>query len=170
MLADSHCHFETKESAAEIIARAQQAGVAYILDAGDNLTHLAEHLDMVQGYPTVYTAAGAHPHQALEFSDLTAEGIVEAAAHEKVIAIGEAGLDYFYDFAPREAQIRLFKENIKAVGKLDNGLTVYLFNYQNDKTPRIGLIAQEVRKVKPEAVCEDASGFLYVRYDWAVKK
>lgn len=68
------------------------------------------------------------------------------------------------------ASDRRFKENIKAVGKLDNGLTVYLFNYKNDKTPRIGLIAQEVRKVKPEAVCEDASGFLYVRYDWAVKK
>lgn len=60
-----------------------------------------------------------------------------------------------------------FKENIKAVGKLNNGLTVYLFNYKNDKTPRIGLLAQEVRKVKPKAVTEDRSGFLYVRYDLA---
>lgn len=131
MLADSHCHFETKESAAEIIARAQQVGVEYILDAGDNLTHLAEHLDMVQGYPTVYTAAGAHPHQALEFSDLTAEGIVEAATHEKVIAIGEAGLDYFYDFAPREAQIRLFKENIKAAQQ--TGLPLIIHNRNSDE-------------------------------------
>ena len=67
------------------------------------------------------------------------------------------------------ASDRRFKENIKKVGKLDNGLDVYLFNYKNDKTPRIGLIAQEVRKVKPEAVLEDKSGYLYIRYDLAVK-
>ena len=63
-----------------------------------------------------------------------------------------------------------FKENLKKVGKLNNGLDVYLFNYKNDKTPRIGLIAQEVRKVKPEAVLEDKSGFLYVNYEFATKE
>lgn len=63
-----------------------------------------------------------------------------------------------------------FKENLQKVGKLNNGLDVYLFNYKNDKTPRIGLIAQEVRKVKPEAVIEDKSGFLYVNYALAVKE
>lgn len=68
------------------------------------------------------------------------------------------------------ASDRRFKENIKEVGKLNNGLTVYLFNYKNDKTPRIGLIAQEVKKVKPDAVTEDKSGFLYVKYDMAVEK
>lgn len=62
------------------------------------------------------------------------------------------------------------KENLKKVGKLDNGLTVYLFNYIGDKTPRIGLIAQEVQKVKPDAVVENADGFLSVRYDLAIQK
>ena len=62
-----------------------------------------------------------------------------------------------------------FKENLKQVGKLDNGLEVYLFNYKNDKTPRLGLIAQQVRKLKPEAVKEDKDGFLYVNYELAVK-
>lgn len=62
-----------------------------------------------------------------------------------------------------------FKENLHKVGKLDNGLDVYLFNYKNDKTPRLGLIAQQVRKIRPEAVIEDKSGYLSVRYDLAVK-
>lgn len=62
-----------------------------------------------------------------------------------------------------------FKENLKQVGKLDNGLDIYLFNYKNDKTPRLGLIAQQVRKIRPEAVKEDKSGFLYVNYELAVK-
>lgn len=61
-----------------------------------------------------------------------------------------------------------FKENLKKIGKLDNGLNVYLFNYKNDKTPRIGLIAQEVQKINPEAVTADKSGFLYVNYALAV--
>ncbi|MBQ8464776.1 MAG: tail fiber domain-containing protein [Alphaproteobacteria bacterium] len=67
------------------------------------------------------------------------------------------------------ASDKRFKENIKKVGQLDNGLNVYIFNYKNDKTPRLGLIAQEVKKLKPEAVFEDKSGFLYIRYDLAVK-
>lgn len=65
---------------------------------------------------------------------------------------------------------RRLKENIKPVGKLDNGLTVYVFNYKGDKTPQIGLIAQEVQKVKPEAVAEGDDGFLRVNYALAVKE
>lgn len=61
------------------------------------------------------------------------------------------------------------KENIKPVGKLDNGLTVYCFNYKGDNTPQIGLIAQEVQEVKPEAVIERDDGFLAVRYDIATE-
>lgn len=64
------------------------------------------------------------------------------------------------------SDIRL-KENITAVGKLDNGLTVYLFNFKGSNTPQIGLIAQEVIKQKPEAVVEDSDGYLLVRYDIA---
>ena len=67
------------------------------------------------------------------------------------------------------ASDKRFKENLQKVGQLDNGLNVYLFNYKNDKTPRLGVIAQEVRKVRPEAVIEDKTGYLYVRYDLAVK-
>lgn len=59
------------------------------------------------------------------------------------------------------------KENIKAVGKLDNGLTVYCFNYKGSNIPQIGLIAQEVQEIKPEAVTEGSDGFLRVRYDIA---
>ena len=59
------------------------------------------------------------------------------------------------------------KENIKAVGKLNNGLTVYCFNYKGSNIPQIGLIAQEVQEIKPEAVVEGEDGFLRVRYDQA---
>lgn len=61
------------------------------------------------------------------------------------------------------------KENIKPVGKLDNGLTVYEFNYKGDNTPQIGLIAQEVQKVKPEAVTKTEDGYLAVNYKLATE-
>ena len=60
------------------------------------------------------------------------------------------------------------KENIRPVGRLDNGLTVYIFNYKGDNVPQLGLIAQEVKKIKPEAVVETENGYLSVKYDLAV--
>lgn len=131
MLVDSHCHLENDETLDGIMERAGQAGVGIILDAGSNLDHLEDHLQITAAYAGVYTAAGAHPHQAEEFANLTAKDILAAAGHEKVIAIGEAGLDYYYDFAPKEAQIRLFRENIKAAQ--ESGLPLIVHNRNSDE-------------------------------------
>ena len=131
MLVDSHCHLENNEKLGDIMIHAADAGVALIFDAGSNLDHLEEHLQIAEKYAFVYTAAGAHPHQAEEFANLTAKDILAATNHEKVIAIGEAGLDYYYDFAPKEAQIRLFKENIKAAQ--ESGLPLIVHNRDSDE-------------------------------------
>lgn len=131
MLVDSHCHLENNEKLDDIMIHAADAGVALILDAGSNLDHLEEHLQIAEKYAFVYTAAGAHPHQAKEFSALTAEDILCKIRHNKIIAIGEAGLDYYYDFAPREMQIRLFKENIKAAQQ--SGLPLIVHNRDSDE-------------------------------------
>ena len=131
MLVDSHCHLENDEKLEEIIKRATEAGVGLILDAGSNLDHLPEHLQIAEQYGFVYAAAGAHPHQAREFAALTAEDILRETGHKKVIAIGEAGLDYYYDFAPKEAQARLFKENIKAAQQ--SGLPLIVHNRDADE-------------------------------------
>ena len=130
MLADSHCHLENNEELENIILRAEAAGVKYILDAGSNLDHLPGHLAIAERYSCVYTAAGVHPHNANEFAGLKAEDILRAAEHNKVIAIGEAGLDYYYDFAPKEAQINLFRENIKAAQQ--SGLPLIIHNRDSD--------------------------------------
>ena len=114
MLADSHCHLEYSDNLKDIITRAKKAGVKYILDAGNGLYNLADHLKICEEYDNVYTAAGAHPHEAKEYVGITTDDILRSAENDKVIAIGEAGLDYFYDFAPKELQIELLKKNIKA--------------------------------------------------------
>ena len=131
MLIDSHCHLESSLELDGIIGRAQEAGVVLMLDAGSNLDHLKEHLDICKKYSQVYTAAGAHPHQALEFKDLAVADILHGTENEKVIAIGEAGLDYFYDFAPKEAQIELFEKNIEAAQ--ESGLPLIVHNRDSDE-------------------------------------
>ena len=118
MLVDSHCHLENNEKLGDIMIHAADI-------------HLEEHLQIAEKYAFVYTAAGAHPHQAKEFSALTAEDILCKIRHNKIIAIGEAGLDYYYDFAPREMQIRLFKENIKAAQQ--SGLPLIVHNRDSDE-------------------------------------
>lgn len=130
MLVDSHCHLENNEEIENIIARASDADVKVILDAGSNLNNLKDHLDICDRFEGVYTAAGVHPHQALEFEDLSVDEIIRSLDNKKVIAIGEAGLDYFYDFAPKEPQIKLFEKNIKAAQ--ETGKPLIIHNRESD--------------------------------------
>lgn len=130
MLADSHCHLENNDELENVVARAAEAGIEYILDAGSNIDNMFEHLAIANKFDRVYAAAGAHPHQAKELAWVTAEDILQETKHKKVIAIGEAGLDYYYDFAPKDAQIKLLKENIKAAQQ--SGLPLIVHNRDSD--------------------------------------
>ncbi len=114
MLADSHCHLEYNDNLVAVVNEAKKAGIRYILDAGSGLYNLSEHIKICKEFDLIYTASGAHPHEAREYADITVDDIIRGADNDKVIAIGEAGLDYFYDFAPRSDQIALFEKNITA--------------------------------------------------------
>jgi TatD DNase family protein len=130
MLVDSHCHLQNNEELENIIARATNAQVEYILDVGDNLSNLPEHIEITKRFSCVYTSAGAHPHEAQEYINLKAIDILHALEHDKVIAIGEAGLDYFYDYSPKEVQMALFKEHI--IAAQTSGLPLIIHNRQSD--------------------------------------
>ena len=114
MLADSHCHLENNDELDGLIERAHLADVQYILDVGANISHLAEHLDITHRYKNVFTSVGAHPQEALDFTDLKAIDILHACENDKVIAIGEAGLDYYYNPDTKDEQKALFQEHILA--------------------------------------------------------
>lgn len=132
MLIDSHCHLENDENVADIIERAKDAGIKCILDAGSGIDKVNIHLDICKRFENVRTAVGVHPHQAKEFANLAVNDIVKAADDGKVIAIGEAGLDYFYDFAPREVQIEVFKKNIEAAQLTGKPLIIHNRNSDED--------------------------------------
>lgn len=134
MLVDSHCHLDFDDfegDTADIIERARENGVNMILNAGNNLNELENQLALSERYPFVYAAVGVHPHNATEYPNLTAEKIIAQTMHRKVIGIGESGLDYYYDYAPKDLQIKLLREHIKA--SQETGLPLIIHNRDSDE-------------------------------------
>src|SRR5919205_2230236 len=117
MLVDSHCHLDFPDFAAEldaVVARAEAAGVARMVTISTRVRRHAQVLAIAERFPNVTCSVGTHPHHAHEELDITADDLVARAQHPKVVAIGEAGLDYHYDNSPREAQARGLRNHIAA--------------------------------------------------------
>ena len=117
MLIDSHCHLDFPDFADEldaVVARAQAAGVGRIVTISTRVKRHAEVLAIAERFADVYCSVGTHPHNAHEELDITVDELVERARHPKVVAIGEAGLDYYYDHSPRDAQERGLRNHIAA--------------------------------------------------------
>lgn len=117
MLVDSHCHLDFPDFAEErdaVVARALAAGVGRMVTISTRVRRFDEIRAIAEAYTQVYCSVGTHPHNADEELDVTVDELVRLAAHPKVVAIGEAGLDYFYDNAPREAQAAGLRTHIAA--------------------------------------------------------
>lgn len=117
MLVDSHCHLDFDvfdEDRSETIQRARDAGVAAMVTICTKVTKFEEICAIAETDDNIWCSVGIHPHQAEEEPVLTVEDLVSRAAHPKVIAIGETGLDYYYDNSPRELQETSFRTHIAA--------------------------------------------------------
>src|SRR5215211_1957649 len=117
MLVDSHCHLDFPDFAAEldaVVVRAQAAGVGRMVTICTRVRRHAQVLAVAERFPNVTCSVGTHPHHAHEELDITAEDLIARAQHPKVVAIGEAGLDYHYDNSPRDAQEQGFRAHIVA--------------------------------------------------------
>jgi TatD DNase family protein len=117
MLVDHHCHLDFPDFADDldgVIARAKAAGVGMLVSISTRIRRFDRLLKLVGPYPSVFCSVGTHPHYAHEELDVAVEEIVRLARHPKVVAIGEAGLDYFYDNSPRAAQEEGFRKHIAA--------------------------------------------------------
>ena len=117
MLVDSHCHLDFPDFAAErdqVVARAVEAGVGRMVTISTRVKRFAEIVALAEAYEQVYCSVGTHPHNADEELDVTADDLVRLAQHPKVVAIGEAGLDYHYDKSPRPAQAQGLRTHIAA--------------------------------------------------------
>ncbi len=116
MLIDSHCHLDyfQGEDLDGVLARAAAAGVGEMVTIGTRLSRSAEMRALADAHPNVWCTVGVHPHNAGEGEVPTPEAIVAETHHARVIGIGESGLDYFYDKAPRDRQRAGFRAHIRA--------------------------------------------------------
>jgi TatD DNase family protein len=139
MLVDSHCHLDFPDFAPEldaVVARAEAAGVARMVTISTRVKRHAQVLAVAERFPSVTCSVGTHPHHADEELDITAADLVSRSAHPKVVAIGEAGLDYHYDNSPRDPQERGFRTHIAAARATQLPLVIHAREADED-TARI---------------------------------
>jgi TatD DNase family protein len=135
MLVDSHCHLdfpELAEDRAGVLARARAAGVERMVTISTRVRRFDEIRAIAEAHDEVWCSVGTHPHNAAEEPDVTADELVRLAKHPKVVAIGEAGLDYFYDHAPRDAQAAGFRTHIAAARQTGLPLVIHARDADDD--------------------------------------
>jgi len=116
-LVDSHCHLDFSDFAPDVdavVERAVAAGIARMVSISTRVHQFDKLLAIAEKFPNVYCSVGTHPHYAHEELDVTVEELIERSRHPKVVAIGEAGLDYHYDYSPLDAQEIGFRRHIAA--------------------------------------------------------
>lgn len=129
---DTHCHLfsEYFDDISDVIERAREKGVEKIIVPATNLHNAHEVVNLCNIYPNVYCAVGIHPNDTAQWSGSEIDEIRLLAKNEKVIAIGEIGLDYHYDYSPRDKQITAFRDQLNLAIELK--LPVILHNRESD--------------------------------------
>ena len=145
-LVDSHCHLDFPELSSDtdaVLERAQMAGVGHFLTIGTKITKFKDVLKIAERYENVSCSVGIHPHEAGVEPATDVGKLLEYAKHPKVVAFGETGLDFYYDYSPREDQERNFRIHIDAARKAD--LPVIIHTREAD-TETADILSDEMSK------------------------
>ena len=135
MLIDSHCHLNYKgliEEQSDVLARARARGVRGFLNISTRCSEWAAIVATAHREPDVWASIGIHPHEADAHADLGAAALREAAADARVIAIGETGLDYYYDHSDRQVQQDLFRVHIGVARETGLPIVIHTRDAEND--------------------------------------
>jgi TatD DNase family protein len=135
MLIDTHCHLDFPDFApeqAEIVARAKARGVGRMITISTHLSRVDRVKAVAEAYPDVFFTVGTHPHHSHEEEEPTVEQLVALSKHPKCVGLGEAGLDYHYDHAPRDVAQRVFRTHIAAARETGLPLVIHTRNADED--------------------------------------
>ncbi|NRF94745.1 TatD family hydrolase [Paenibacillus frigoriresistens] len=153
MLTDSHTHLNAEqfnEDQDEVIQRALDAGVTRIVNVGFNRETIPSSIALAERYDFIYSTVGWHPVDAIDMRPGDLEWIEELCKHEKVVAIGEIGLDYYWDKSPKDVQQRVFREQIRLARKL--GMPIVIHNRDAH---------QDILHILKEEKAEEVGGIMH---------
>ena len=145
-LIDSHCHLNypgLAERQDAVLEAARARGVAGFLNISTRQGEWGDVVGVAERHADVWATVGVHPHEADAHPDLGAAALVEGAAHPRVIAIGECGLDYYYDKSDRAAQRERFEAHIEAARQTGLPLVVHTRDAEEDTAEILGAAARE---------------------------
>jgi TatD DNase family protein len=128
MLIDSHCHLTDSRFADDlpaVLARAAENGIGCVINISSNAANSRVVLEQATACDWMFATVGVHPHEAAAWNDETLDALRQLAKHPKVVAVGETGLDFHYDFSPREQQERAFRQSIGLARELKLPLVIH---------------------------------------------
>ncbi len=150
MLIDSHAHLDKEQFDLDreyIIEHLEKNGIELVINVGADMESSKKSVELAEKYHNIYAAVGVHPHSAKEVSQESLEELRLLSKNEKVLAIGEIGLDYHYDNSPRDIQRKWFREQIKLARELDLPIVVHSREADEDTLEILTEEAQGLRGV-----------------------
>lgn len=159
MLVDTHCHINFDaydEDRAAVIERAAAAGVSRIINPGTDLNTSREGIALADHYTGIYAAVGIHPNSTADITPTWMDDIGTLAAHPKVLAVGEIGLDYYWDKSPKQNQVAAFEAQLALASRLE--LPVIIHNREASEDV-MGILENWVHDLPP--ALKDRPGVLH---------
>ncbi|OCA91632.1 TatD family hydrolase [Pseudobacillus wudalianchiensis] len=153
MLFDTHVHLNAeqyKEDIAEVIERAQEAGVENMVVVGFDRPTIEKALELIEKYDFLYASVGWHPVDAIDMEEEDLAWLEELAAHPKVVALGEMGLDYHWDKSPKDVQKEVFRKQIQLAKKVK--LPIIIHNRE---------ATQDIVEILKEEGAEEVGGIMH---------
>ncbi|MEX1139308.1 MAG: TatD family hydrolase [Bacteroidota bacterium] len=155
MYIDSHAHLFLENYGSdldEVLDRSVRNGIQAIVIPGTNLKTSAEAADLAHRFPFLHACVGVHPHEASAVTDEDLSAIEDLSASPGIVAIGEIGLDYHYDFAPRERQREIFRNQISLAAKRNLPIVVHTRESMADAMDIVAASVRELPQWRPGAI------------------
>jgi TatD DNase family protein len=155
VLVDTHCHLDFNsfdKDRDQIIDRAREAGIQRILNPGITLQSSENAIRLADKYPEVYAAVGVHPNDGSSWEDGTITRLRELAAHQKVVAVGEIGLDFYRDRTPHDLQKKIFQEQLDLAAELELPVVIHTRESIDDVLQILDVWSQGLAKSRSELI------------------